>query len=60
MGQLREALLLLEPNRPEAEVDHTIGVAFSISGGQLIDDSLVVPTEQLTKRLGSFPVFRSN
>lgn len=58
MSQLREAILTMEPNKPEAEVDQTVGVAFSISSGQLIDDSLVVQTEQLAERLASFPVFR--
>jgi len=60
ISQLREALLTLEPNKPEVEVDQTIGIAFSLSSGQLLDDSLVVQTEQLAERLTSFPVFRSN
>lgn len=59
VSQLREALLTMDPNKPENEVDQTIGIAFSISSGQLIDDSLLVPTKQLSERLGSFPVFRS-
>lgn len=58
VSQLREALLMVDPKRSEVEVDQTIGIAFSISSGQLIDDSLVVQTEQLSERLGSFPVFR--
>ena len=58
VSHLREAILTLDPNRPEGEVDQTIGIAFSISSGQLIDDTLVVSTEQLAERLGSFPVFR--
>lgn len=53
-------MLTLEPNRPEAEVNQTVGIAFSLSSGQLIDDSLVVPTEQLAERLTSFPIFRSS
>lgn len=60
MSQLREALLTIDPNKPEADVDQTIGIAFSISSGQLIDDTLVAQTEQLAERLGSFPVFRSS
>lgn len=50
----------MDPNKPEADVDQTIGIAFSISSGQLIDDTLVAQTEQLAERLGSFPVFRSS
>ena len=60
VSQLREALLTMDPNKPEADIDQTISVAFSISSGLLIDDTLVAQTDQLAERLGSFPVFRSN
>jgi len=51
VGQLRSALSTLDPKKTEAEVDQAVGIAFSISAGQLVEDHVTVPVDQMTERL---------
>ena len=59
VGQLRNALSVLDPSKPEAEVDQAVGIAFSISTGQLVEDNLMIPVDQIAERLLTSPIAKS-
>jgi len=59
VGQLRNALSILDPGKPEVEVDQVVGLAFSISNGQIVEDNLIIPVDQIAEKLLTSPIAKS-